>query len=128
MAISNITTGQQTVTATGPVTAVAGLDISGVTGMCAVHVRIQSLSAAAGIPKVAITLEDSVNGFTASVPVAMLKPQQGTIDTKTEVHRIWQKYDMASCRFGTVGAVLRANVVSLSGTTPSCTIDSWLET
>lgn len=126
MSISAITTGAQTVTATGAVTATTGLDISGVTGDCTVHLRVQGLSAASGTPKTTIQLEDSVNGFTASIPVAV-KEVQGPVDTKTEMHFSWRKYELPNARFGTASAVLRANVMVLGGTTPSLTLDAWLE-
>jgi hypothetical protein len=126
MSISAITTGAQTVTATGAVTPTAGLDISGVTGDCTVHVRVQALSSASGTAKLALVLEDSVNAFTASLPVAELQAQ-ATIDTKAEQHFIFRKYQLPTCRFGTGSAVLRANVYTLGGTTPTCTIDAWLE-
>jgi hypothetical protein len=126
MSISNITTGAQTVTATGAVTATTGLDISGITGDCTVHLRVQGLSAASGTPKATIQIEDSVNGFTAVQPVCM-KEVQGPIDSKTEIHFSWRKYELPNARFGTASAVLRANVMVLGGTTPSLTLDSWLE-
>lgn len=126
MAIGNITTGLQTVTATGAVTPTTGLDISGITGDCTVHLRVLGLSAASGTPKASITFEDSVNAFTASVPVAE-RQMQGTVDTKSEVHFVIKKYELPNCRFGTASAVLRANVVALAGTTPSLSLDAWLE-
>lgn len=126
MSISNITTGAQTVTTTGAVTATTGLDISGVTGDCTVHLRVQGLSAASGTPKATIQLEDSVNGFTAVQPVAV-QEVQGPIATTSEVHFSWRKYQLPNARFGTASAVLRANVMVLGGTTPSLTLDSWLE-
>lgn len=126
MSISAITTGAQTVTATGAVTATTGLDISGVTGDCTVHLRVQGLSSASGTPKATIQIEDSVNGFTAVQPVCV-KEVQGTIDTKSEMHFSWRKYELPNARFGTASAVLRANVMVLGGTTPSLTLDSWLE-
>lgn len=127
MSIGSITTGAQTVTATGAVTPTGGLDISGITGDCTIHVRVQALSSASGTPKCAITLEDSVNAFTASVPVCEIPAMQNTVDTKSEVHYVFRKYQLSTCRFGTASAVLRANVVSLGGTTPTVTLDSWLE-
>jgi len=126
MSLSAITTGAQTVTATGAVTPTAGLDISGVTGDCTVHLRVQGLSAASGTPKASIQLEDSVNAFTASIPVAV-QEVQGTVDTKAEMHFSWRKYQLPNARFGTASAVLRTNVTVLGGTTPSLTLDSWLE-
>jgi hypothetical protein len=126
MSIAALTTGQQTVTGTGPVTPTTGLDISGVTGDCTVHVRVQGLSAASGKASAAITLEDSVNAFTASVPVKEIQAQS-TVEAQAEQHFIFRKYELPTCRFGTASAVLRVNAVALTGTTPSLTLDAWLE-
>jgi hypothetical protein len=126
MTIGSIVTGNPTVTATGAVTTTTGLDISGISGDYTVHLRVQGLSAASGTPKASIQLEDSVNAFTASVPVCM-KEVTGTIDTKSEVHYSWRKYELPNLRAGTGSAVLRANVSVLGGTTPSLTLDSWIE-
>lgn len=126
MSIGSIITGNPTLTATGAVTTTTGLDISGITGDYTIHLRIQALSAASGTPKIAVQLEDSVNAFTASLGQAVYQ-YQGTIDTKSEVHKIWRKYELPNLRCGTASAVLRANVTILGGTTPSCQLDSWIE-
>jgi hypothetical protein len=126
MTIGSIITSNPTVTATGAVTTTTGLDISGITGDYTVHLRIQALSAASGTPSVAISLEDTVNAFTASVP-QVVQEYTGTIDSKSELHFSWRKYQLPSLRAGTASAKLRANVVALGGTTPSLTLDSWIE-
>lgn len=126
MSIGAITTGQQTVTATGAVTPTAGLDISAITGDFTVKLRVQNLSSASGTPKARITLEDSVTGFTASLPAAEIDVQ-GSVQTKAEQAFSWRKYQLPSVRAGVTSAVLRVNVVGLSGTTPTLTLDAWLE-
>lgn len=126
MSIGSIITSNPTVTATGAVTTTTGLDISGITTDYTVHLRIQALSSASGTPKVTIQLEDSVNAFTASLPVCAVEAQ-GTIDTKAEQHFVWKKYQLPNLRCGTGSALLRANVMTLGGTTPSLTLDSWIE-
>lgn len=126
MSISALTTGAQTVTATGAVTATAGLDISGVTKDATIHLRVQNLSSASGTPIATIQLEDSVNAFTASLPVALTEVQ-GTVSTQTEKHFSWRKYELPNCRFGVASSVLRVNVMTLAGTTPTLTLDAWLE-
>lgn len=128
MSITNITSGQQTVTAIGAVTPTAGLDISGVTGDCTIHLRVAALSSVSGVPKCAISFEDSVNGFVASVPVTMAPATfQGSITSEAIQEVVFRKYQLSTCRFGTASAVLRANVVSLGGTTPSLSLWAWLE-
>lgn len=126
MTIGSIVTSNPTVTATGAVTTTTGLDISGITGDYTIHLRIRALSAASGTPSCAISLEDTVNAFTASVP-QVVQEATGTIDSKSELHFSWRKYQLPQLRAGTASAKLRANVVSLSGTTPSLTLDSWIE-
>lgn len=126
MAIGAITTGAQTVTGAGAVTPTTGLDISGITGDCTVHVRVLGLSSASGTPKAGIVLEDSVNAFTAAITRAD-KNVQGTITSQAETHFVFKKYELPNTRFGTASAVLRVNVVELLGTTPSLTLDAWVE-
>jgi hypothetical protein len=126
MTIGSIITGNPTVTATGAVTTTTGLDISGISGDFTVHLRVQALSASTGTAKASIQLEDSVNGFTASVPVAVKEVQQ-TINTNCEQHFSWRKYELPNLRAGTGSAVARVNVTVLGGTTPSLTLDSWIE-
>lgn len=130
MTIGNITTGQQTVTATGAVANTAGLDISGITGDFTVHLRVQGLTAASGTPTATMQLEDSVNAFVASISHAV-KEVKGPINppgvNPVEVHFSWRKYELPNLRAGTGSAVLRANVTSLGGTSPSLVLDSWIE-
>lgn len=126
MTIGNISTGQQAVTTTGAVTPTGGLDISGISGDYTIHVRVQNLSSASGTPQADIVLEDSVNAFTAIVQVAAVNVQ-GTIDSKTEQHYSFRKYQLPTLRAGTASAVLRVNVQKLNGTTPALTLDAWIE-
>jgi hypothetical protein len=126
MTIGSVTTGQQTVTATGAVTPTTGLDISGITGDYTLHVRVQKMTVASGTPSAKISIEDSVNGFTASVPCAVIDVR-GPIDQIAEQHFSFRKYQLPNLRAGTASAVARANVVSLTGTTPSLQLDSWIE-
>ena len=128
MAITPIITGQQTVTSTGPVTPATGLDISGVTGYCTVHIRLQGLSATAGaIPKVTLSMEDTVNAFANSLTV-WTQGVQGAIDATNEVQLAIPKHNIPA-RFGTANAALRINVLGIGAVTGSATLklDAWLE-
>lgn len=124
MTIGAITTGSQTVTTTGAVTATTGLDISGITGDYTVHLRVTALSAASGTPNATIQIEDSVNGFTAAIATAV---QEVPGSLAQEQYFSWRKYQLPNLRAGTGSAVLRANVTALSGTTPSLSLQAWLE-
>jgi hypothetical protein len=126
---------QTTVTSTGPVG--SGLSIATVSGDATLHLRIQNLSAASGVPECSIQIEDSVNAFTAVVPQWVIQAS-GTISAlgtgsnnelaQSEQHYSKRLYELPSCRFNTTSAVIRPNVTVLNGTTPSLTIDFWLET
>jgi hypothetical protein len=129
MNIGNITSGQQTVTATGAVTPAAGLDISGITGDFTIHLRVQGLSVGNGVPLAQIQVEDSLNAFGASMAHAEAFAY-GKIDPNAEECFSWRKYQVRDLRAGTAGAVLRFNVVGLNPTSfgpPSLTLDGWIE-
>jgi len=134
MSITALTTGLQTVTATGAITPTAGADISAMTGDVTVCVEVVSMTAA---KTARIQLEDSVNGFTASVPVAVFDVigqlgQGGTSYTAGAYNPTTQKftlrkYQLANNRFGTASAVLRLNVTAIDSAS-SLSLNAWIET
>ncbi|HYP21256.1 MAG TPA: hypothetical protein VEY08_14385, partial [Chloroflexia bacterium] len=79
-----------------------------------------SLTAASGTPSARLQIEDSVNAFTASLPVA-LENVQGPIGNTAPVSFSWRRYQLPGLRAGAANAVLRLNVTELLGTTPSLT-------
>lgn len=117
--------GGGTVTATGPVG--SGIDISGLTGDYTIEVVVSALSSASGTPAACISLEDSVNAFTATVPVA-LDAITGPIVSTAPVASERRKYDAPTLRLGTTSAVLRPNVVALTGGSPSLSFNAYLIT
>ncbi len=133
MAITALTTGLQTVTAAGAITPTAGVDISGMTGDATVCVEVISMTAA---KSARIQVEDSVNGFTASLPVAVFDilgqvGQGGTSYTAgaynpTTTKFTVRKYQLANNRFGTSSAVLRLNVTAIDSSA-SLSINAWIE-
>jgi hypothetical protein len=117
-----ITTGVQSFTATGALTPTAGLDISGITGDYTVHVQLESLTAG---KKCLIQLEDSVNAFTASVPIETWNPI-GSVAKSSDQKRSWRKYQIPSLRAGTASAVLRVNVTQIDSATTG-KVHAWIE-
>lgn len=117
-----ITTGAQTVTATGAVTPTAGLDISGISGDFTVWIQVQALTAA---KKAVIALEDSVNAFTASIVKALINPV-GAAAAAYDQKYSFRKYQIPSLRAGTTSAVARINVTAIDSAT-SLTVNSWIE-
>jgi hypothetical protein len=120
--LTDITTGVQTVTATGAVTATAGLDISGVSGDATVVVEVVSLTAA---KTARIQLEDSVNAFTASIPVAVVNVI-GQISGEYSQRFTFRKYQLPNNRFGTGSALLRVNVTAIDSAA-TLKLHAWLE-
>lgn len=121
----NITTEAQTVSATGPVVPTTGLDISGVTGDFTLLAEVSALSASSAVSAARIVIEDTVNAFTASLPVAVWDIA-GPITAPVNVS--WRKYELPTLRAGVANAKLRVNVVTLSGATPSLTIAAAIAT
>jgi hypothetical protein len=117
MAISNVSSG--TVTAAGAVS--GNLDISGMAGDLTLVVTILELKSASGTPRVRVILEDSVDAFTGAKPVLEWNVE-GPVVAGTPLSKAWRRYEIPSIRGGTASAVLRVNVVEISGGTPSCTV------
>lgn len=133
MSITALTTGLQTVTATGAITPTAGVDISGMTGDATICIEVVSLTAA---KTARIQIEDSVTGFTASIPVGVVDVigqigqggvtyTAGAYNPTTAKYTI-RKYQLANNRFGTASAVLRLNVTALDASS-SLSINAWIE-
>ena len=112
----------QPLTAAGPAAPTTGLDISGLVAGSPYmfECEVTALSAAAGTPRARIVFEDTVNAFTAALPVAEFT-FTGPITAGVPVKLTAMYYDRGGLRIGTAAAKLRANVVALDGTTPSLT-------
>jgi len=133
MAITALTTGVQTVTATGAITPTAGADISGMTGDVTLCLEVLSLTAA---KTARIQIEDSVNGFTASIPAYVFDVSgqigpggtsytAGALNPCTTKQSL-RKYQLPNVRFGTASAVLRLNVTAIDASA-SLSLNAWLE-
>lgn len=120
------TLGKATLTAAGAVGNPGTFDISALSGDFSLIVEVSALSAASGTPSARIVLEDSVNAFTAALPVEMFH-FLGPITPAAPVRRTISAKDIPAIRAGVGSAVLRANVVQLNGTTPSITVAAWLQ-
>ena len=122
MTIGAISTGVQTVTATGAVTPTAGLDVSGVTGDWTLYVQVQSNTAAKAFQ---VQLEESANAWTASV-ADMVVGAKGGIGSAYD--KVWskRKYELPGSVIGTSGAVLRANVTQIDSG-DSLAVRAWIE-
>jgi len=111
----------QPLTAAGPVAPSTGLDISGLSGDYMLQIDVLDLHCASGTPKARVIIEDTVNAFTASIPVCELN-LVGPIVAGAPVTQTWRSDRAPSLRLGTASAKLRANVAGLDGTTPSITL------
>jgi hypothetical protein len=128
--LSDITTGIQTVTTAGAVT--GSLNISGITGAYTLCLEVFELTSGG---EARIQFEDSVNAFTNVIPVAVFDVPgqigqaswtQGNYNPLTYKKSI-RSSEIPGCRAGAANAVLRVNVTSITGASPSLTLHAWLE-
>lgn len=121
MTIGAITTGVQTVTATGAVTPTAGLDISGITGDWTVFVEFQSNTAAKKAKVQIETSTDSTNWTALQV-----FDISGAVSSAADKIYSIRKYQAPSAPFGTSAGVCRANVTAIDSS-DSLGIRAWVE-
>lgn len=115
-----------TVTAAGAIGGATGLDIAARSGDLTIKVTVRRLSAASGTPRARIILEDTVNAFTAALPVAFIDVA-GPIGDDQPLSFSFRRYELPSLRGGTANARIRVNVVELGGTTPSLSLDAFID-
>ena len=121
VAMASLTIGKETRTTAGPVANPGSLDISTLSGDYSIVIEVSNLTAASGTPSARIVIEDSVNAFTASIPVGE-RQFLGPITKDAPVALTLTNRELPAIRTGVTNAVLRANVAQLNGTTPSCTL------
>jgi len=119
MTPTSLTTDPQVLTAAGPAAPATGLNISALTGDYTLEITVQALSAASGDSAARVVLEDTVNAFTAAIPVVEVAVQGPITMPRTYLFRSDEAPDL---RIGTANASLRLNVYELDGTSPSITV------
>ena len=110
------------ITATGAQAGTA-IDISAATLALTeptLSLTIVALSATSGTPSVRISVEDSVNAYTNSAPVAVAH-LTGPILAPVTLSWTWDQ--ISTLRYGVAGATVRANVTLLTGTGASVSIN-----
>jgi hypothetical protein len=109
----DITTGVQTVTATGPVTGV--LSTASLTGDLTLFLELDGLPAG-GAARVSV--EDSATNFGSSgadaLPVAVAHELNLVVPGAPVTHT-WRKYNLGTIRAGATNTALRVNVLELTG-------------
>jgi hypothetical protein len=119
---TEITTGVQTVTATGAVTPTAGVDVSGVTGDYTIVVEVVSMTAA---KTARIQIEDTVNAFTASAALAVIDIT-GTLSGQYSQRFSFRKYQLPNSNFGVASGKARVNVTAIDASA-TLQLHSWYE-
>lgn len=120
--IGALTTGLQTVTATGAVTPTAGLDVSGITGDWTIFVQVPANTTAKNAK---IVIESSVNAFTAASPELIVDLSGKYVSASDVVAIPMRKYQRPSSVIGTASAVLRARVDTISSS-DSLSLQAWI--
>lgn len=111
---------------------IASIDISAITSDWTLVLEILGLDSGDGA---SFAFEDSVDAFTTPVagPTVSVTGQIGSGGTSTSTFSNPKRYsfkkeDYPGLRFGTTSAVLRLNVTRLTGSSPHCTYQAYLET
>lgn len=121
-----ITTGEQTVTGTGPVTGT--LDTSGLSGDYTVFVRVRGLTSGSSMQ---VALEDTANASAfsdATQPYVFSFVGSGTTGAGAQTEGIVQsvrKYQMPKARFGVTNSKFRINVQAMDGSSTSL-VTAWV--
>lgn len=121
---TDITTGEQTVTATGAIT--GSLDTSALTGGYTVKLRVRGLASG---KKIMIALEDTANSsaFSDAIPVAVFHfSGTGLSPAQPDDNRDRASYDIPSTLFGAANNKLRFNTLRVDSAV-SCSVYGWLE-
>lgn len=121
MTIGAITTGVQSVTATGAVTPTAGLAISGITGAWTAKVQVQSLTAGKKATIQIETTTDSTNWIALQTIDV-----QGAVASNADRVYSTRSYEHPSAPFGTASCFVRANVVKID-TSTTLALRAWVE-
>lgn len=119
---TDITTGVQTVSATGAVTPSTGLDISGVTGDFTLALEVISMTSG---KTARIQFEDTTNAFAASNPIWVVNVTGKLSGEYSDKYTI-RKYQLPNNVFGTTSAKIRVNVTAIDGSS-SLQLHAWLE-
>lgn len=115
---------QALVTKTGTFTG-TGVDVSGITGDWTLKIQVATQSATS--PTVAQTrfqFTDSVNSFTASLAGPTFS-FRGKVSNDADIVRSFKKADFPDLRLGTANALLRLDLVALTG--DSTSYSGWVE-
>ena len=125
--IGAITTGVQTVTATGAVTPTAGLSVATApasTNDFTVFCQVQSLTDG---KKARIVIEETNTAFGGSVWIPLLVYDvEGAVSSAADLMKSVRKYEVPSTLVGTTGAYMRANVQAIDSAT-SLALRAWVE-
>jgi hypothetical protein len=122
MLLSDITTGIQTVTGTGPVTGT--LDTSAMTGDFTIMLDVTALTPAGATARIAI--EDTANSSAFSdAQTVVIFDMAGKIGA-SEIFSV-RSFQVPSTRFGAANTKLRANVLALNGFSPSLSLHGYLK-
>jgi hypothetical protein len=120
----------QPITAAGPVPATTGLDISGLSGPYNIAIAITNFTTTSGPGHCRIVAEDTVNAFTAALPICEWTfqctggPQGGMT---TQVVETFSQATAPGLRIGTASAKLRFNVIEIDGTGASLSLTGELQ-
>ncbi len=92
------------------------VDVSGIVGDFTISVSMTALNATSGVPGVRVVLEESTNSFSTASPLAVFD-FSGPVSAAGPKGQTVRAYTVNQTKIGTAGALIRANVYSLTNTT-----------
>jgi hypothetical protein len=121
---TDITTGAQTVTTTGPVTPTTGLSVATNAGDYTLAIEVTNLTAGA---TARIQIEDTTNAFTGVNALAVWDITGQVESGSQSIKNTWRKYQLPDSKFDVSSGAIRVNVTQLNGSSPSLTLHAWIE-
>jgi hypothetical protein len=127
---TDITTGAQTVTTTGPVTPTTGLSVATLPaitsplGSYTLAIEVTNLTAGA---TARLQLEDTTNAFTGANALAVWDITGQVVSGAQSIKNTWRSYQLPDSKIDVSSGAIRLNVTQLNGTSPSLTVHAWIE-
>lgn len=101
-----------------------GVDISGLSAKCGVHIKVDKLTAAKGA---VLYIQDSADNFSSDVRTLATWNVIGEVKPEAPREKDWHEFEVPNVRFGVSSAKMRVGVLSIDGS-GSIDYEAWITT
>lgn len=101
-----------------------GVDISGLSAKCGVHIKIDKLTAAKGA---VLYIQDSADNFSSDIRTIATWDVMGEVKDIAPREKDFHTWDVPNVRFGVSSAKMRVGVLSIDGSA-SMDYEAWITT